>query len=95
MKKGWPRSKQECPINMQPYWDSRHDLAVINGLIVKGTRIVIPKPLQADVLEKLHNAHQGMDRTKRRARQSCYWPRMNSEIESMVSKCSECLGIEV
>ena len=32
-----------------------------------------------------------MDRTKRRARQSCYWPGMNSQIEKIISKCSECL----
>ena len=47
--------------------------------------------MQKDILSKLHNAHQGMDRMKRRARQSCYWPRMNIQIENMVKKCSECL----
>ena len=91
MKEGWPASKQKCPPEVQPYWDSRHDLAVIVGMLVKGSRIVIPKVLQADVLDKLHSAHQGMDRTKRWARQSCYWPQMNREIEKMVDKCKECL----
>ena len=47
--------------------------------------------MRADVLERLHNAHQGMDRTKRRARQSCYWPGMNNQIENIVNKCKECL----
>ena len=91
MRQGWPLSKQECPRSVQPFWDSRYDLTMIDGLMLKGSRIVVPKVLQADVLERLHNAHQGMDRTKRRARQSCYWPGMNSEIENMVSKCRECL----
>ena len=69
---GWQdgKSRQECPIQVQPFWDSRHDLTMINGLMLKGCRIVISKSLQRDVLDKLHNAHQGMDRTKRRARQS-------------------------
>ena len=91
MMRGWPKSKQLCPEVVQPFWDSRHDLTVVDGLFLKGDRIVIPKTLQRNVLDKLHNAHQGMDRTKRRARQSCYWPKMNSEIEAMVKGCSTCL----
>ena len=43
--------------------------------------------MQQNVLHKLHSAHQGMDRTKRRARQACYWPKMNNDIEKMVRKC--------
>ena len=91
MKNNWPKSKQQCPLNIQPFWDSRHDLTMIDGLLLKGCRIVIPKSLQADILDKLHSAHQGMDRTKRRARQSCYWPGMNDQIEKMVKRCTECL----
>ena len=91
MMKGWPTSKQSCPPDVQPFWDSRHDLTVVEDLVIKGSRIVIPKKLQAEVLEKLHSAHQGMDRTKRRARQSIYWPNMNREIEKLVNKCTECL----
>ena len=91
MNSEWPKSKQQCPQSIQHFWDSRHDLTTINGLLVKGSRIVIPRSMQQDVLHKLHNAHQGMDRTKRRARQACYWPKMNNDIEKMVIKCTECL----
>ena len=90
MMQGWPKSRQECPMNIQPFWDSRHDLTMVDGLMLKGSRIVVPASMKADVLERLHNAHQGMDRTKRRARQSCYWPGMNSEIERIINKCKEC-----
>ena len=91
MSLGWPQSKQLCPPPVQQFWDSRHDLTTVNGMLVKGNRIVIPNTMQKDVLHKLHSAHQGMDRTKRRARQSCYWPKMNAEIEKMVKTCTECL----
>ena len=89
MKKGWPKSRQECPPSVQPFWDSRYDLTMVDGLLVKGCRIVVPKKLQNDVLARLHNAHQRMERTKRRARQSCYWPGMNVQVEKMVSACDE------
>ena len=91
MDEGWPKSKQECTKEVRPYWDSRYDLALIDGMLVKGTRIVIPKTLQQDVLAKVHNAHQGMVGSKRRARQTCYWPGMNNQIEETIEKCAECI----
>ena len=91
MQEGWPRSKQLCSDLTQPYWDSRHDLTTHLGLLIKGDRIVVPRSLQKDVLSRLHNAHQGMDRMKRRARQTVYWPRMNSQIETLVNRCNTCL----
>ena len=91
MRGGWPKSKQMCSESVQQFWDSRHDLTTAQGFVLKGDRIVIPQALQKDVLVKLHNAHQGMDRTKRRARQTVYWPKMNNQIEKMVNRCRECL----
>ena len=91
MGEGWPKSKQACPEVVQPYWDSRHDLTTHDHLLIKGDRIVVPKALQKDVLSRLHSAHQGIDRMKRRARQTVYWPSMNGLIEKMVNKCSACL----
>ena len=58
---------------------------------MKGSRIIIPQTLKKGILEKLHNGHQGIEKCKRRARQSCYWPNMNYEIESMCEKCKHCM----
>ena len=91
MRKGWPSSKQECSADIKPFWDSRHDITEIEGVLTKGSRLVIPQKLQKDVLERLHSAHQGMSSSKRRARQTCFWPSMNQDIENMIGKCSECL----
>ena len=55
---------------------------------------MIPSSMQKDVLHKLHSAHQGMDRMKRQARQTCYCPQMNTQIENMAEKCSECLKLK-
>ena len=91
MKNGWPNTKRECKREVQPYWPSRHDLAVIDGVLVKGDRIIVPTTLRHGILQKLHNAHQGMSRSKRRARQTCYWPSMNREIENMIERCTDCI----
>ena len=38
---GWPSSLKEVPPVLQPYWMFR-ELTVEDGLILKGSRVVIP-----------------------------------------------------
>lgn len=42
------------------------------------------------ILEKLHLAHQGVHRTKAKARKVLYWPGMTRDIEMTVEKCIQC-----
>ena len=39
---GWPRNVKEVPKELQPYWTFREVLTIEDGLILKGTRMVIP-----------------------------------------------------
>ena len=39
---GWPSTINEVPNVLQPYWTFRKELTAEDGLILKGTRIVIP-----------------------------------------------------
>ena len=40
VEEGWPDIKKECPKDVQPYWASRHDISIIDNMLVKGTRII-------------------------------------------------------
>lgn len=55
---------------IRQYWSIREESAVDDGLVLFGLRIVIPGSARKDVLHKLHAAHQGIVRMKRRARQT-------------------------
>ncbi|QQP58118.1 Uncharacterized protein FKW44_003332 [Caligus rogercresseyi] len=66
------------------------ELWVDNGLIVKGTQIVIPPSAVKDVLKRLHSSHQGIEKTKRRTRQTVYWPGYTNDIKATVEACSSC-----
>ena len=88
--KGWPEKRDECPQNLKSYWNYRDELSVLDGLILKGTRIIIPSECRDDVLEKLHEGHFGIDHTKLRARDSMYWLQINQDIETLVKSCGEC-----
>jgi hypothetical protein len=62
-------------------------------LILHNHRIVVPKDCRADVLEALHRAHQGVRRTRARARELYYWPNMVNDITQIVTSCQECASL--
>ncbi|KAL0202595.1 hypothetical protein M9458_000613, partial [Cirrhinus mrigala] len=74
--------------NLHSYWPMRHKISVQNGIVMAGDKIIIPHSFRRVILEKLHIAHQGMQRTKAKARKSLYWPGMVQDIEMMVEKCA-------
>ena len=88
--KGWPDKRDECPEMLKPYWTYRDELSVLDGLVLKGTRIIIPNSCREDVLDKVHEGHFGIERTKLRARDSVYWPQMNHDIETLIKTCGKC-----
>ncbi|XP_060077661.1 uncharacterized protein K02A2.6-like [Ylistrum balloti] len=87
---GWPDTRSETPVEVRPYWDSRDQLSVLDGIIYKGLRLVIPPSLRGNMLELIHKSHLGMSKCKQRAREVMYWPCMNSDIDSMVINCTQC-----
>lgn len=89
---GFPNNKRSSPMEIKPYWNIRDHLSIDNGLVLFGCRIVIPKDARKKILQDLHSSHQGIERTKRRARQTVYWPAINSDIDNMVSSCSKCIN---
>ena len=87
---GFPEHRHEAPPAVRPYWGVRSMLALDSGLIVYGPRLVIPARLRRDVLNRLHESHQGIERTKRRARLCVYWPGLDRDVTNIVSACSRC-----
>ena len=91
---GWPDSQRHLAAPLRPYWSCRDELAVEDGLIMKGDRLVIPLSLQAEVLSKLHEAHQGIEKTRLRARFCVYWKSINKDIDDIVRKCDACQRLQ-
>ena len=53
-------------------------------MALKGHRLIVPQAMRQSLLQDLHTAHQGMTRTKNRARQVVYWPGLTQDIEEMI-----------
>ena len=86
---GWP-SKYGIHESAKPFYSITGKLSVQNGLLMRGSRIVIPADMQAEVLTRLHSSHQGISKSRQQARQSVWWPGMSSDLERAITKCSEC-----
>ena len=73
---GFPANRSDCAESVQAYFGFREELAIVNGLIVKG-HWVIPIQLCDEALNLLHSSHMGIVKTKDRARTSFFWPSIN------------------
>ncbi|UYV78565.1 K02A2.6-like, partial [Cordylochernes scorpioides] len=87
----WSKNKREVDPALRGYWQFQEDLTYQNGLLLRGQRIIIPKSLRKDILEKLHQGHFGINTCRSRAKKSVWWLGISQEIERMVSSCTKCL----
>ena len=88
---GWPKNIKQVPPELQPYWTFREELTIEDGLILKGTRIVIPNKQQQAIRKQLHEGHLGLNKCKLRAKETGYWPGLNTELENLILNCELCL----
>ena len=87
---GWP-GRFHLPGPLKPYWPGRDELNIQQGLLMKGNRIVIPVSMRLHVLDKLHDAHQGIAKCRERAKASVWWPGLTKQLEDLVNKCPTCI----
>ena len=93
--KGWPSTKDECPVQARPYWDYRDEIAYADELLFKCDRVIVPESLRAETLKRIHESHLGVVRCKQRARDILFWPGMTSQIQDIVEKCDICAKYRV
>uniref|UniRef100_A0A131YJ66 RNA-directed DNA polymerase n=1 Tax=Rhipicephalus appendiculatus TaxID=34631 RepID=A0A131YJ66_RHIAP len=90
IQQGWPERLSDVHPVAKPYFHIRSELYITEGFVCCGQRLAIPAALQAEVLEKLHQAHRGIVACKGLASQSVYWPSLNKDIVNLVSSCDIC-----
>ena len=84
---GWPKYATDVPGQIRPYYEVSGDLSVADGKIIYHNRLVIPHTLQSEILERIHDGHQGVTKCRERAKMSVWWPGISCDIQSKVSNC--------
>ena len=87
---GWGTYKTDAKTAIHPYWDVRAHITESNGLLLYDRRIIVPTELRVRILDKIHQAHQGITKCLARARRSVWWPGMSRQIKEMVQSCRLC-----
>ena len=87
---GWPRSKQQVPACLQPYWTHRDELSIQDGIIYKGCHVLVSQNLIPYMLKKIHASHLGTKSNLHMAKYVLFWPGMRSAIYDMCSSCGIC-----
>ena len=84
---GFPKSRSCLPEPIQPYFNCRECLSLVDGVIMKGPHIVIPASLRTKTLDTLHSSHMGETKTIERAKTVLFWPNMQKDIIAHLSSC--------
>jgi len=72
------------------YFRFRDEMSVVDGVLMRGMRIVIPSKLRKQTLELAHEGHQGIVKTKLRLREKVWWPGIDKDVETVVRACKPC-----
>ncbi|GFR64766.1 retrovirus-related Pol polyprotein from transposon 297-like Protein [Elysia marginata] len=87
---GWPEKLQDTQLLCRPYWNFRDETCMKDGILMKSSRIIIPKAMRPEILKTLHEPHMGIEKTKLRAREAVFWTNINEDIEDSVKECAIC-----
>ena len=91
IQQGWPKTIKEVPPEIQKYWTFQEELMIEDGLILKGTRIVIPDGKRGEILKQIHGGHLGLNKCQMQAKETVYWPGLNDQLEQLILNCQLCL----
>ena len=90
VRNGWKDTKQQVPLEARPYWTLHDKVATADGLLFKGTRLIVPKVMRPEMLHQNHKSHLAIAKCRQRAREVLFWPGMSLDVEQMVTNCSVC-----
>lgn len=74
----------------KPYEAFQHELGFVGDLLVRGSKLVVPKSLRSRMLILAHEGHPGETVMKRRLRDRVWWPGMDRDVGTHVTACDGC-----
>ena len=90
VSEGWPKHDKDVSYDVRPYFTHNAHLSVLDGILTFDNRIVIPKTLQTDILERIHAGHWGITKSCRFAAETVWWIGMSADIKRTVNNCEYC-----
>ncbi|XP_062505775.1 uncharacterized protein K02A2.6-like [Corticium candelabrum] len=89
LQSSWPKERHNVRQKARPFGDIRHTLSCVDGIILRGEQIVVPSALRRAIIERVHEGHLGVVKTKSTFREHM-WPGMAKDLEDAVLRCDSC-----
>lgn len=87
---GWPDKVSSVSSLARKYFNFRDELALHEGLLLKGDQIIVPTQLRRKMLALIHQGHLGIESCIKRAKEALFWPGMSTDITTYVNSCAVC-----
>lgn len=87
LKDHWPDQEKK---EFNQYFIEKYSFSVVDNLLLYGSRLVIPKVMRSEMLERIHQGHQGIVKTRALARTCIWWPGMSKDIANIIESCPIC-----
>ena len=88
--RGWPAVARVVPEPLMAYYHHRDELAVADGVIMRGERVVITTSMRGEMKKRVQTGHMGINSCLRLAKELMFWPGMTSEMRQYVATCGTC-----
>ncbi|CAB4003123.1 Transposon Ty3-I Gag-Pol poly [Paramuricea clavata] len=75
---------------LMPYSHVFKELSTVEGLVLRGSKMVVPESLRNQVVTLAHEGHQGIVRTKQFLRATTWFPGMDKRVEKEIAHCMPC-----
>ena len=87
---GFPCDSKNLPTDLHEFWLHKEMLSIKSGLITCGNRTIVPNEMRPEMLQYVHEGHQGKERCLLRARNTVFWPKMTYDIQQLIKRCNIC-----
>ncbi|XP_038106540.1 uncharacterized protein K02A2.6-like [Culex quinquefasciatus] len=78
------------PPEAKPFHPFRSEMCVLDDLLVRHDKLVVPDKLRARMLDLAHEGHPGESVMKRRLRDRVWWPGIDRDVTRRVVSCDGC-----
>ncbi|XP_028416022.1 uncharacterized protein K02A2.6-like [Dendronephthya gigantea] len=84
----WPNNDPD----LTPFNKVKFELTVAtdSDIILRGTRVVLPKCLQLRAVKLAHESHQGIVKTKQLLREKVWYPGIDKDVKTEIDDCIPC-----
>ena len=83
------QQKQPQNKELKSFKECFKEISIMDNLIMRGNRFIIPREVRPDILAAAHEGHPGIVAMLRHLRQSVWWPGMTKDVNTYVETCNE------